>query len=160
MSRFVYLIDMIKSRAITLNSQKAGVLYMEQNHLHGQQREFRIQNNTHKTKENDVKTILFTLAYLTPIKLPFCKSTGKREREREFFIKKKKKKKFKIRRKPFYSQVNDKKWGKKKQDKRSVLTTSMQRDARNGEYRSFILFFFLPFFIIYLTVKWFLTDFE
>ena len=34
-------------------------------------------------KENDVKTILFSLAYLTPIKLPFCMSTGERERERE-----------------------------------------------------------------------------
>ena len=71
--------------------------------------------------------------------------------------------------------------GKEKQDKRSVLTILMRRDARNcrptlakispslwsngsfehrnGEYRSFILYF-LPFFIIYLTVKWFLTGFE
>ena len=32
---------------------------------------------------------------------------------------------------------------KKKQDKKSVLTISMQRDFRNGEYRSFILFFFI-----------------
>ena len=31
---------------------------------------------------------------------------------------------------------------KKKQDKRSVLTISMRRDVRNGECRSFILFFF------------------
>ena len=30
---------------------------------------------------------------------------------------------------------------------------------RNGEYRSFI-FYFLSFFIIYLTVKWFLTNFD
>ena len=29
----------------------------------------------------------------------------------------------------------------------------------NAEYRSFV-FVFLPFFIINLTVKWFLTDFE
>ena len=33
------------------------------------------------TMENDVKICLFSLAYLTPIKLPFCKSTGERERE-------------------------------------------------------------------------------
>ena len=52
--------------------------------------EFRILNNTQKTKENDVKTILFSLVYLTPIKLPFCMSTGKRER---VFRKKKKKSK-------------------------------------------------------------------
>ena len=39
-----------------------------------------------KDKESDVKTILFSLAYLTPIKLPFCMSTG--EREREFLFKK------------------------------------------------------------------------
>ena len=31
---------------------------------------------------------------------------------------------------------------------------------RNGNYISFILLFFLLFFIIYLTVKWFLTDFD
>ena len=43
-----------------------------------------------KMKGNDIKTILFSLAYLTPIKLQFCMSTGERER---FFIKKKKKKK-------------------------------------------------------------------
>ena len=61
----------------------AGVLYMEQNHLHGQWREFRIRNNTQKTKESDVKTILFSLAYLTLIKLSFCMSKGERERERE-----------------------------------------------------------------------------
>ena len=46
-------------------------------------REFRIWNNHKKMKENDVKTILFSLAYLTPIKFPFCMSTGERERERE-----------------------------------------------------------------------------
>ena len=38
--------------------------------------EFRIQNNAPKTKENDVKTILFSLAYITPIKLMFSRSTG------------------------------------------------------------------------------------
>ena len=49
--------------------------------------EFRIRNkntytgNTQKIKENDVKTILFSLAYLTQIKLPLCMSTGDRERE-------------------------------------------------------------------------------
>ena len=39
-------------------------------------RAFRIRNNAQKTKENDVKTILFSMAYLTPIKLPFFMSTG------------------------------------------------------------------------------------
>ena len=66
-----------------LNPQTAGVPYTEQNHLHGQRREFRIRNNARKTKENDVKMILFSLVYLTPIKLPFCMSTGERERDRE-----------------------------------------------------------------------------
>ena len=47
-------------------------------------------------KENDVKTILFSLAYLIPIKLPFCMST-------DFRLKKK----IKIDQKPFYSQIND-----------------------------------------------------
>ena len=61
---------------------------MEQNQLHGQRREFRIRNNAPKKKENDVKTILFCLAYLAPIKLPLCMSTG----EREIFHKKKQKK--------------------------------------------------------------------
>ena len=63
---------------------------MKQNHLlymgNGGSSVYRITPE----KENDVKTILFSLAYLTPIKLPFCMSTGERERER-FFIKKKKK---------------------------------------------------------------------
>ena len=49
---------------------------MEQNHLHGQRRAFRIRNNAQKTRENDVKTILFSLAYFTPINLPFSMSTG------------------------------------------------------------------------------------
>ena len=80
---------------------------MEQNHLHEQRREFCIRNNAQKTKENDVKTILFSLAYLTLIKLPFYMSTGERER---YLKKKKKKKKIKIGHKPFYSQVNDKEW--------------------------------------------------
>ena len=67
---------------------------MEQNHLHGQRREFRIRNNTQKTMENGVKMILSSLAYITQIRLLFCISTGeregKRERERErIFIKKK-----------------------------------------------------------------------
>ena len=75
---------------------------MEQNHLHGQRREFRIQNNAQKTKENDVKMILFSLANLTLIKLPFCMSTGEREI--------KKKKKIRSGQKPFYSRVNDKEW--------------------------------------------------
>ena len=54
-----------------VNPQTAGVPYTEQNHLHGQRREFCIRNNAQKTKQNDVKTILFSLAYLAPIKLPF-----------------------------------------------------------------------------------------
>ena len=63
-----------------------------------------MRNNAQKMKKNDIKTILFSLAYLTPIKLPFCMSTG--EREKLF----KKNKKIKISQKPFYSQVNDKEW--------------------------------------------------
>ena len=56
---------------------------MEQNHLHGQRRKFRIRNNAQKTKKSDVK--------MTPIRLSFCISTGEREaaREREFSLKKK-----------------------------------------------------------------------
>ena len=63
------------------NPQTAGVPYTERDHLHGKLREFCIRNSTQKLKENDVKTILFDLAYLTLIKLPFCMSTGDRERE-------------------------------------------------------------------------------
>ena len=74
------------------NPQMAGVPYTEQNHLHGQRREFRIRNNAQKTKENDVKMILSSLAYTTPIRLLFCMSTGQRERERERIFEKKKKK--------------------------------------------------------------------
>ena len=92
---------------MSINPQTAGVLYTEQNHLHRQWREFRVRNNAQKMKENDVKIILFSLAYLTLIKLLFCMSTGEREREK-FHKKKKKKKKIKIGQKPFYSQVNDK----------------------------------------------------
>ena len=57
-------------------TQTAGVPYMEQNHLHGKRQEFRIRNNAQKTKEHDVKTILFNLAYLTLIKLLFSMSAG------------------------------------------------------------------------------------
>ena len=32
-----------------------------------------------KTKENDVIMILSSLAYITPVRLLFCKSTGERE---------------------------------------------------------------------------------
>ena len=63
-----------------LSPQTEGVPYMEQNHLHKQRWEFCIWNNAQKMKENDVKKILFSLAYLTPIKLPFCMSTGERKR--------------------------------------------------------------------------------
>ena len=49
---------------------------MEQNHLHGKRWEFRVQNNARKPKENYVKTILFSLAYLTSIKLLFSMGTG------------------------------------------------------------------------------------
>ena len=44
-------------------------------------------------KENDVKMILSSLAYITLIRLSFCIITGEREGEREFSVKKKKKKK-------------------------------------------------------------------
>ena len=107
------------------NPQTAGVPYTEQNHLHRQRQEFHIWKNAQKTKQNDVKTILFSLAYLTLIKLPFCMSTGEREGERQrqiFFYKKKKKKKFKIGPKPFYIQVNDKEWHKKKKKKKDKST--------------------------------------
>ena len=60
----------------SINPQTAGVIYTKQNPLHGKRREFRIRNNAQKTKENDVKTILFSLAYLTLVKLPFSISTG------------------------------------------------------------------------------------
>ena len=79
-------------------------MYTEQNHSHGQRREFRIQNNAQKAKEINAKMIFFSLAYLKPIKLLFCVSTG------ENFLKKKKKKKIKIGQKPFYIQVNYKEW--------------------------------------------------
>ena len=59
-----------------INPRTVGVPYTEQNHLHGQRREFRIRNSAQKTKENDVKTILFSPSYLTLIKLLFCMSTG------------------------------------------------------------------------------------
>ena len=84
--------------SLCCNPPVAGVLYTEQNHLQGQWRDFRIWNNTQKTKENDVKTILFSLVYLTLIKLPFCMSTGDRgrggdkERERDLSEKTKKSK--------------------------------------------------------------------
>ena len=58
---------------------------MEQNHLHGQRREFCIWNSAQKMKENYVKKILFSLAYVTLIRLPFCMSLG----EREFSLEKK-----------------------------------------------------------------------
>ena len=89
-----------------LNTQTAGVPYTEQNQLHGQWWEFRLWSNTQKTKENDVKTILFSLDYLTPIKLLFCMSTGRRASERE---REREREKFKGQ-KPFNSQVNDKEW--------------------------------------------------
>ena len=72
----------------------AGVPYTEQNHLHGQRREFYIWNNAQKTKETAVKTILFSLAYLTPIKLTFLNEYRHRPAlwivlQALFFIKKK-----------------------------------------------------------------------
>ena len=91
----------------------AGVPYTEQNHLHGQQWAFHIWNNAQKSKENDVKTILFSLAYLTPIKLPFYMSTGRGLPSGQcykHYFSLKKKKKIKIGQKPFYSQINDKEW--------------------------------------------------
>ena len=70
-----------EKKKLNINPQMTGVLYTEQNHLHGQRREFRIQNNAQKTKENDIKTILISLPYLTPISLSFCMSTGHTVRE-------------------------------------------------------------------------------
>ena len=61
----------------------AGIPYTDQNHLHGQWREFRILDNAQKTKENDVKMISPSMAYITLIRLLFCISKGERERERE-----------------------------------------------------------------------------
>ena len=61
---------------ILFNPQRAGVPYTDQNHLHGQRREFRIRDNAQKAKENDVKMILSSLAYITLIRLPFCMRTG------------------------------------------------------------------------------------
>ena len=72
------------------NPQTAGVPYTERNHLNVQRQELRIRNNAQETKENDVKMILFSLAYITLIKLLFCTSTGQ-ARER-IFVKKKKSK--------------------------------------------------------------------
>ena len=43
--------------------------------------EFRIRNNAQKMKEDDVKIILSSLAYITLIRLLFCMSTGERGRE-------------------------------------------------------------------------------
>ena len=58
-----------------------------------------------KTMGNDVKTVLFSLAYLTPIKLPFYMSTGigspSGQCHKHYFSLKKKKKKKKIGQKPF-----------------------------------------------------------
>ena len=54
---------------------------MEQNHLHKQQWEFRIRNNAQKTKQNYVKMILSSLAYITLIRFLLC--TGDRDRESE-----------------------------------------------------------------------------
>ena len=71
---------------------------MEQNYLNGQRWEFRIRSNAQKTKEKDVKMILSSLVYITPIRLSFCISTGETGGERErIFVKKKKKKKKSVR---------------------------------------------------------------
>ena len=61
-----------------------GVPYTEHNnHLHGQWLEFRIRNNAQKMKANDVKMILSSLAYITPIRLLFCMCTDDTHREKE-----------------------------------------------------------------------------
>ena len=67
---------MVQSKTMLLNPQTVGVPYTEQNHLHSKRREFHIRNNAQKTKENDVKTTLFSLTYLTLIMLLFSMSTG------------------------------------------------------------------------------------
>ena len=74
-----------------------------------------MRNNIQKSKENDGKTILFSLAYLTLIKLPLCMSTGiglpsGQGYKHYFSLKKKKKKKIQNRLETIYSQVNDKEW--------------------------------------------------
>ena len=74
--KFAETLPILPSMGNVINPQTAGVPYTEQHP---------------KTKENDVKTILLSLAYVTLIKLPFCMTTGKREIE--IFHKKKKKKK-------------------------------------------------------------------
>ena len=73
--KFEETLPVLPSMGNVINPQTAGVPYTEQRP---------------NTKENDVKTILFSLAYVTLIKLPFCMTTGKREIE--IFHKKKKKK--------------------------------------------------------------------
>ena len=76
MRLFIFELKQMGIGLTFLNPQTAGVPYTEQNHLHGKRREFNMQNNAQKTKENDIKTILFSLAYLRPIKHPFISSTG------------------------------------------------------------------------------------
>ena len=69
-----------------INPQTAGVPYTEQNHLHGQRQEFRI------TPKRRRKMILSSVAYITPIRLAFCMSTGERGGGGErVFVKEKKK---------------------------------------------------------------------
>ena len=41
-----------------INPYRAGVPYTKQNHSHGQRREFRIQNEAQKIKENDVNNFI------------------------------------------------------------------------------------------------------
>ena len=71
-----YGLDEVMMQSPGINPQTAGVPYTEQNHLHRQRQEFRIRNNAQKMKENDVKTILSSLAHLILIRLPFCMSTA------------------------------------------------------------------------------------
>ena len=61
-STFFFFINLEKTASLTL--KRVGAQYTEQNHLHGQRWEFCIRNNAQKTKENDVKMIFSSLAYI------------------------------------------------------------------------------------------------
>ena len=89
-----------------LTRARAGIPYREQ---------------SPKTKENDVIMILSSLAYITLIRLLFCMSAGKRERER-ILVKKKKSK----------SVGNDftVKQMIKKQDKRDIINFLIRNGVR------------------------------
>ena len=88
-----------------LNPQTAGVPYTEQNHLHGQWREFRKWNNAQKNEGKRCKNDFTYSGLLNTDKASVLYAY---RRERDFSLKKKKKKKkkkkIKMGQKPFYSQ--------------------------------------------------------